>query len=165
MTEQHIADSSRWDRRFYWATAVFAVALGLHAADHLRRGMSVVPHAVMVAGNVQIVAAVITVILVVVRNRWAPHAAIALGFASAVGFSAAHLLPTWGPFSDTFINPAPWSGVTWFSWVTAVLEMWVTAVLEIGAALVFAAVGLAVLFGRRAAESPPGPRRLRSTVR
>lgn len=145
MAEQHIAVRSRWDRRFSWATAIFAAALGLHAADHLRRGMNVVPHAVMVAGMVQIVAAAITVVLVVTGSRWAPYAAVAIGFASAVGFTAAHLLPTWGAFSDSFINAAPAARVTWFSWVTAVVE--------IAADLLFAVVGLAVLFGRRPTHS------------
>jgi len=145
MAEQHGADLSRWDRRFSCATAFFAAALALHGADHLRRGMNVVPHAVMVAGMVQIAAAVVTVVLVVRRNRWAPHAAAAIGFASAVGFTAAHLLPTWGTFSDSFINAAPAARVTWFSWVTAVVE--------IAADSLFAAVGLAVLFDRRPAHS------------
>jgi hypothetical protein len=142
MTDQRSARQSGWEGRFFWAAAFFAVALGLHAADHMRRGMSVVPPAVMAAGNIQIVAAVLTMILVVLRNRWAAHVAIALGLASALGFSAAHLLPTWGPFSDTFINPAPWANVTWFSWVTALLE--------IGAALVLALIGTAVVYAGRA---------------
>ena len=104
--------------------------------------MNVVSHAVMVAGMIQIVAAAITMVLVVVGNRWAPHAAVAIGLASAVGFTAAHLLPTWGPFSDSFINAPRAARVIWFSWVTAVVE--------IAADLMFAAVGLAVLFSRRA---------------
>jgi hypothetical protein len=141
MAEQQAAVRTRWDRRFSWATVGFAAALGLHAADHLRRGMNVVPHAVMVAGTAQIVAAVITVALVLAGNRWAPYAAVAIGFASAVGFTAAHLLPTWGAFSDSFINAAPAARVTWFSWVTAVVE--------IGADLLFAVIGLAVLTLRR----------------
>jgi hypothetical protein len=145
MAEQHSAVRSGWDRRFSWATVLFAAALGLHAADHLRRGMNVVPHAVMVAGTVQIVAAVVTVILVVTGSRWAPHAAVVIGFASAVGFTAAHLLPTWGAFSDSFINAPPAARVTWFSWITAVVE--------IAADLLFAAVGLAVLLDRRPVRS------------
>jgi hypothetical protein len=142
MTEQLNAGRSGWERRFYWATMIFAAALSLHGIDHFRRGMNVVPPAVMIAGNIQIVAAVITVILVVLRNSWAPYAAVALGSASAVGFSAAHLLPKWGPFSDTFVNPAPGAGVTWFSWVTAVAE--------IGTAVVLAVVASAFLVNRRA---------------
>ncbi|MBW0017926.1 MAG: hypothetical protein JO236_10335 [Mycobacterium sp.] len=142
MDKRDTASRFDWQSRFGWATVFFALALGLHAADHIRRGMEASPPAVVAAGNAQILAAVITVILVILRNRWAPHAAVVVGIASAVGFSAAHLLPTWGPFSDTFVNPAPAAGVTWFSWVTAVVE--------IVADLVFAAVGLAVLSHRRA---------------
>lgn len=137
MTNLPKSDRYGAERRFYWAAMVFAVALALHAADHFRRGMNVIPPAVMMAGNIQIVAAVITLALVVRRNRWAPYAAVTLGLASAVGFGAAHLLPRWGPFSDSFINPAAASGVTWFSWVTAVGEL--------GTALVMAAAGIALL--------------------
>jgi hypothetical protein len=106
--------------------------------------MDVIAPAVMVAGMVQIGAATITVILVFQRNRWAPHAAITVGVASAIGFSAAHLLPTWGMFSDSYINAAPTAGVTWFSWVTAIVE--------ITADIVFAAAAIAAL------HSTPLPR-------
>ena len=60
------------------------------------------------AGMVQIVLAAATVVLVFGGSRWAPHAAIVVGFVSAVGFTAAaHLLPTWGFFSDSFIHAPP----------------------------------------------------------
>ena len=146
MTERHIWGRSGWDRRLRWAAIFFAVALTTHTADHLRRGMDVVPPAVMTAGMIQGVAAAITVVLVFRGSRWAPHAAIVVGFASAGGFTAAHLLPTWGAFSDSFIDAAPAGGVTWFSWVTAVLE--------ILANLVFGAVGVAVLAARNTPHSP-----------
>src|SRR5450755_2486802 len=107
MTEQSDRDRADWDRVFRWTAVVFAVAVALHAADHLRRGMDILPPAVMVAGMVQIVLAALTIVLVFVGSRWAPHAAIVVGFLSAVGFTAAHLLPTWGFFSDSFINAPP----------------------------------------------------------
>jgi hypothetical protein len=125
----------------HWAAAFFVLALTLHTADHLRRGMEVVPPAVMIAGMIQGVAAAITVVLVFRRNRWAPHAAILIGFSSALGFGAAHLLPTWGAFSDSFIDAAPAAGVTWFSWVTAIVE--------IGADLLFGMAGVAVLVAQK----------------
>jgi hypothetical protein len=100
----------------------------------------------MTAGMIQGVAAAITVVLVYRGNRWAPHAAIVVGFLSALGFSAAHLLPTWGAFSDSFINAAPAAGVTWFSWVTAIAE--------VGADLLFAVVSVAVLVARSAPRPP-----------
>jgi hypothetical protein len=137
MTDQLIHDRIDWDRVFRWTTVLFAVALALHAADHLRRGMDVVPQAVMIAGMVQIVLAAATIVLVFLGSRWAPHAAVAIGTVSAVGFTAAHLLPTWGFFSDSFINAPPSARVTWFSWVTAVCE--------IAADVAFAVVGALVL--------------------
>jgi hypothetical protein len=129
------------ERVFRWTTVVFALALALHGADHLRRGMHVVPHAVMVGGTIQLVLAVLTVYLVFSGSRAAPYAAVALGSLSAVGFTAAHLLPTWGFFSDSFINAPPAARVTWFSWVTAVVE--------ILADIAFAVVGFAVIRTRR----------------
>jgi hypothetical protein len=158
MTKQK--QRSGWDTRLRWATAFFAIALSLHTADHLRRGMDVVPPAVMIAGMIQGVAAAITVGLVFLGNRWAPHSAILVGFASAVGFSAAHLLPTWGAFSDSFIDAAPAAGVTWFSWITAIVE--------ILADLLLAGAGVAVLIARStptggaARHNPAGVKAARS---
>ncbi len=102
--------------------------------------MDVVPPAVMVAGMIQIALAVITITLVFLGSRWAPHAAAVVGLVSAAGFTVAHLLPTWGFFSDSFINAPPAARVTWFSWVTAVIE--------IIADTVFGLVGIAILRSR-----------------
>jgi hypothetical protein len=146
MTERHFWGRSGWDWRLRWTAILFAVALTVHTADHLRRGMDVVPPAVMTAGIIQGVTAAITVVLVFRGSRWAPRAAILVGFSSAVGFSAAHLLPTWGTFSDSFIGAAPAAGVSWFSWVTAILE--------ILADLMFGAAGVAVLVARNTPRSP-----------
>ncbi|MEE6164185.1 MULTISPECIES: hypothetical protein [unclassified Mycolicibacterium] len=85
--------------------------------------MDVIPPAVMVAGMIQIVLAVATIVLVFRSSPWAPYAAVVVGFVSAAGFTAAHLLPTWGFFSDSFINAPPAARVTWFSWTTAVFEI------------------------------------------
>ena len=122
-----------------------AVALLLHGADHMRRGMNVVPPAVMVGGTLQLILAAVTIVLVFRRNRWAPLAAVGIGYAGAVGFTAAHLLPKWGFFSDSFINAPPWARVTAFSWVTAILE--------IAANLVFGTIGLMLVRERRATPS------------
>jgi hypothetical protein len=143
MIEHSVERPIDWEHYFRGAAALFAVAVALHAADHLRRGMDVVPPAVMVAGMVQIVLAAGTVWLVFSGSRWAPHAAILIGFLSAVGFTAAHLLPTWGFFSDSFINAPPSARVTWFSWASACCEIF--------ADIVFGLVGVAVLRARRRA--------------
>jgi len=141
-----MSDRQHTSALFRWAAIAFGVALAVHGADHLRRGMAATPPAVMIAGSVQLPLAAVTLVLVFTRSRWAPHAAIAVGFASAVGFTAAHLLPHWGFFSDSFINAAPAAHVTMFSWVSAVAE--ITADLLVGIA------GIAVLRARSLARRP-----------
>ncbi|MFI5715654.1 hypothetical protein [Nocardia sp. NPDC051750] len=79
---------------------------------------------VMALGTVQTVLAVVTIALVFAGHRWAPLAAIGIGFASAIGFTLVHLFPDWfGPFSDSFINPPAVAGVTGFSWFAAIFEV------------------------------------------
>lgn len=115
------AQDARW---LFWAAAVvFGVALVVHAADHFRRGIDVLPPAVLIAGWLQIALALVTLLLVYTGSRWAPHAAIVIGFASALGFAAAHLLPYWGFFSDSFIHAPAGSGVSAFSWGAAIFEI------------------------------------------
>lgn len=138
----------RWDHRFRICAAVFGAAVALHGADHLRRGMDVIPPAVMLAGMIQIVLAVVTIVVVFRGSPWAPHAAVVVGFVSAVGSNAAHLLPTWGFFSDSCVNAPPAARVTWFSWTTAVFE--------IIAAIVFGLAALAVLRSRAASQLSHG---------
>ncbi|MGI5221088.1 hypothetical protein [Nocardia sp. CA-290969] len=107
-----------------WATALFAVALVVHGADHFRRGMDSISMTVMTLGTVQTVLALVTIALVFVGHRWAPAAAIGIGFASAIGFTLVHLFPDWfGPFSDSFINPPAAARVNGFSWFAAIFEV------------------------------------------
>lgn len=144
LSNQSADERAGWDRVLRWSATAFASAVALHSADHLRRGMESLPPAVMIAGITQAILAAATVVLVFIGSRWAPYAAITIGFISAVGFTAAHLLPTWGFFSDSFINTPPAARVTVFSWVTAILEIVADIALGI--------VGIAVLRtgGRRA---------------
>lgn len=105
------------------AMIAFAAAFLVHGADHVRRGMAASPPAVMVGGMVQGLVVVVAVVLVSRRHRWAPAAAIAVGFGSAAVFVYAHLLPTFLPsFQDSFTT-GPRINVTWFSWLTAVAEI------------------------------------------
>lgn len=111
------------ERRLQSTAVVFAIAVVLHGADHLRRGVDVVSATVRVAGGVQLLLGVITVVLVFRRHSRAPSAAIAVGFASAVGFAAAHLLPHWSSFSDAFVGSRVAPKVTVLSWVAALFEI------------------------------------------
>src|SRR4051794_30491348 len=118
--------------RFRRTAIVFMVALALHGADHLRRGADVVTAQVRAAGAVQFLLGAVTVVLVLRRHPFAPAAAIAVGFSSAVGFTAAHLLPHWSAFSDPFTGSTVAPGVNVLSWLATVVE--IAADVALGAA-------------------------------
>jgi hypothetical protein len=132
---------SRNERFLRMTASVFLVALVVHGADHLRRGTEVITSVVRDAGAIQAVAGVIAVVLVFRRHRLAPAVAAAVGFASAIGFIAAHLVPHWSVFSDSFTGSAVAPRVNAFSWFAALFE--------IAADLAFAVAGLRVMRSRR----------------
>jgi hypothetical protein len=139
MTRQLSQPPASTDRYLRWAAIAFAIGFGIHGLDHLRRGMSASPHAVMVGGMIQGVFVVAAVVMALSGRRRAPEAAIAVGFGSAVLFTYAHLLPDFFPaFQDSFVS-GPRINVTWFSWVSAVAE--------IGTGIVFAVAGVRVRRG------------------
>ena len=116
------------------AMIAFAAAFAVHGIDHFRRGMAASPPSVMVGGTLQGFFVVVAVVLVLRHHRWAPQAAILVGFGSAILFTYAHVLPTFLPgYQDSFTS-GPRINVTWFSWLTAVGE--------IGGGLVLGYVGL-----------------------
>jgi hypothetical protein len=124
-------EAERWLR---WTGAAFAVGFAIHGADHLRRGMSASPLSIMIGGNIQAVLVAAAVIMAWTHRRRAPEAAMWVGFASAIVFTYAHLLPGWFPhYSDSFVS-LPHTNVTWFSWMSAVTE--------IGTGLVFGLAGI-----------------------
>jgi hypothetical protein len=59
-------------------------------------------------------------------------------FASVVGFTYAHLLPSWWPaYSDSYVT-GPRIGVTWFSWVSVAAELGTALVLGLASVKVVA---------------------------
>jgi hypothetical protein len=134
MTRQLSAPPTAGERPLRWAASLFAVGWGVHVGDHLRRGMAASPHAIMVGGMIQGLFVVVAILMAVTRRRRAPEAAITVGFASAVLFTYAHLLPNYFPaYQDSFVS-GPRINVTWFSWVSAAAE--------IGTGIVFAIAGM-----------------------
>ena len=79
-----------------------------------------------------------------------------IGFASAIGFSAAHLLPHWSAFSDAFTGAPPRAAVTAFSWFAAIFE--------IGAGLALGIAGLRALRGRTRHDDAPTRDRIRDSA-
>lgn len=121
---------------------LFAVGLAVHGIDHMKRGMMASPPSIMVAGTLQILLVIVTLVAVWRGRRWAPELSVVAALVSLVGFTYAHLMPAWWPaFSDSYVTGAR-IRVTWFSWVTVVAEM--------GTALIFGIAALRVLRARRA---------------
>ena len=135
--EAPAAGGSRAQRFLRMAAIAFIVAVAIHGGDHMRRGIEDQSTSVIATGTAQAILGLLTVRLVFRHHRWAPSAAIAVGFASALLFAAAHLLPTWHGLSDSYVTPAAHAGVTWFSWLTATLE--------IGADVLFGVAGVNAL--------------------
>jgi hypothetical protein len=134
MTDELSQPPASADRYLRWAAIAFAIGFGIHGLDHMRRGMSASPPAVMVGGMIQGLFVAAAVVMALTGRRRAPEAAIAVGFGSAVLFTYAHLLPTFLPdLQDSFVT-GPRINVTWFSWLSAVTE--------IGTGIVFAIAGL-----------------------
>jgi hypothetical protein len=130
------------------SAVAFLFGWGLHAIDHLRRGMSASPMFIMVGGMVQGVIVVIAISMVLRGHRWAPEAAIFTGTGSALVFTYAHLLPNfWPTYQDSFLS-GPRINVTWFSWVTALSE--------IGTGLLFAYAGISARREARTAAAVAG---------
>jgi hypothetical protein len=116
------------------ATVAFIVALAVHGTDHAIRGTGVIQPLVQWGGTIQVIFAVGVLALVLREHGSAAPAAAVLGLGSAFLFAQAHLLPHWGPASDSYLNPSLGAGVTAFSWVTAALE--------VGAGLILGAVAV-----------------------
>jgi len=114
------------------AAVCYLVAWAVHTGDHLRRGLGVVSAEVTAAGTAGAVFQLMAIAAVLSRRRWAPVAAVAVGFPDALGIAAVHLLPHWTSFSDAFPG-AKGTGVTGFSWFAAIFE--------IAAALAFGVAG------------------------
>ncbi len=114
------------------AAIFFAAGLALHSADHLRRGTGELTPEVLWGGMAITVAGVIAIAAVLTRHRLAPEAAVAVGFSTAIGVSASHLLPHWSSFSDAF----PGSTVDALSWTAVSVE--IASAILLGVAGVYA---------------------------
>ena len=101
---------------------VYGVGLVFHTADHVRRGAGILSTQVQVVGAVSTAIGIVMVVLVLNGHRSAPALAAAFGPLAALGAAAAHLLPRWSSFSDTFIH-ARGTGVTSISWISISIEV------------------------------------------
>jgi len=115
---RHTASMDDPRRALLPATVVLIVAQALHDLDHVRQGRSI-EAPVLFLGGIAYVAAFAVLFLVLRRNRAAPAAAVLVGFGTAVGFVAVHVVPDWGPLADGY----PEAGVDAGSWAVVLLDI------------------------------------------
>lgn len=123
-------------RSLRWSAAAFAIAFGLHALDHARRGLDASPASVAFVGAAQAVAVGIAVAMTWTGRRGAAPLAIGVGLVSILLVVFGHLVPGG---TDSYATP-PATNVTVLSWASA----WI----EIAGALAFATAGILALAGR-----------------
>ena len=94
----------REERILRWAAIFFALAVLIHNSDHVRRGAGALNLDVFWAGTLALTLEVGVVILVFLRHRLAPLAAIAVGFPLAIGYVIVHFTPDHGLLSDSLLS-------------------------------------------------------------
>lgn len=121
-----------------WA---YLIGMSIHATDHLYRGLTGDSmHASWpdwLQDSLSVVAVLLplgVVILIRSGHRLAPLVASVVGLGSAGVFFVLHALPSWGPFTDSFVDPMPGAEVSWYSWATVVLG--------VGGSLILGVVGV-----------------------
>ncbi len=130
------------NRALQVAALFFAVGAVLHNYDHFRRGSGSVSTELRWVGTAGIVLTALVILVVLIRHRFAPQAAAIGGSILALGFIAAHWLPTWSVLSDSFIT----GSAAGFSQAVSLLE--------IAGAVVVAVTGYSVFRLRRSSDGP-----------
>ncbi len=139
MATDLMSDPANANRIFRLAAGFYLTAWALHTFDHIRRGIFEVPIAVQALGNVQVLLTLGFIWLLWKGHALAPIAAIAIGVPATVGIAAVHLLPDFGPVSDSL-----WvDGIDAFTWLAVIVEILGTIVLTIGGALAWRATDYA----------------------
>ena len=106
-------------RRLDRAAAFFLAGFVVHNVDHVRRTLDGITDHVVWAGTGVAMLSAVTLTLIVTRHRLGPLVAAGAGLYIAVGVSATHLLPTWGPMSDSLPN----GDVDPFTWIAVLFEI------------------------------------------
>lgn len=112
-------DVRRGDWLLRYAAILYGAGFLLHSADHLRRGVDAITPEVLWAGNISSVLGIAAIALVLMGHRLGAVVAIAVGFPTALGVAAVHLLPAWGAFSDSLSD----GGVDVLSWAAVLIEI------------------------------------------
>ena len=101
------------------AAAIFVAGNLLHTADHLRQGTARLTTEVFAGGTVISLGAFLVLYLALRGDPRARVGGMIVGGFAAVGVAAAHLLPHWSAFSDSY----PDIGADILSYVIVLIEI------------------------------------------
>ncbi len=104
--------------RLVWPNLALVTTAWLHDLDHVRQ-VREVESGVAFLGLLAVVSTLLALALAIARHPLAPLAAIVVGFGTAIGFLAVHVLPDWGPLSDGY----PDLPVDATSWIAAIVPI------------------------------------------
>jgi hypothetical protein len=138
-TAQHTLERRKPLDALQMASVAFVAAILLHGADHIRQGTGRLTTEVFVGGAVVAMLGFSTLAMTLAHHRRAPLFAAIVGFYTALGVSASHVLPHWSAFSDSYTNQ-----------VDADVLSWAAVLTEIGAAIVLGIVATRRLRATRA---------------
>lgn len=112
-------DAAHRDNSLRNAALLLIAGFTIHNADHARRGLDGIRESLVWAGTLTMTLAAVIVTLILTRHHMGPAAATAGGFAIALGVMSSHLLPDWGPISESL----PQSDVGAFTWIAVFSEI------------------------------------------
>jgi hypothetical protein len=101
-----------WIGSLKGGAALFIASWFIHSADHARRGLDASPEGVIWAGTSVAMLACVAITLILTGHGAAPMVAAAVFPSIAIGVTASHLPPDWGPLSDPILvesNTDLWS--------------------------------------------------------
>jgi hypothetical protein len=101
------------------AAALFVAGNLLHTADHFRQGTGRLTNEVLAGGTVISLGAFLVLYLAMRGDPRARVGGMIVGGFAAVGVTAAHLLPHWSSFSDSY----PDIGADVLSYVVVLIEI------------------------------------------
>lgn len=104
--------------RLVWPNVALTAVAWVHDLDHVRQARDV-ESLVGLLGIAGVVATILSLALAIARHPFAPLASIVVGFGTAIGFVAVHVLPDWGPLSDGY----PDLPVDVASWIAAIVPI------------------------------------------
>ncbi len=86
------------------ATLAFIPLFLFHQADHIRRGFDTASISLVSLGTLASYLSMVAITLVFVQHPKAAFVAVGTGISLAIGFIAVHWMPTFAPFSDSFVS-------------------------------------------------------------